>query len=374
MFKGFENGYGIAYKTFNDLEQGWNKNSLREFFALSNIPKHPGILNFYYVNFYKNKPVFATKLLKCTLSTYILNHTMTSDKILNISCQLIDAISHIHKYGFVHRDIKMENILMDENEDIVVCDFGMCRHIDSKDDTNNYSNHVCTLWTKSPQLLNGDKKYDNLIDSWSLGCVLLALSCKNYILKGNDTKSVLKNIQDYLNTSSKLLNIKQSINRTDLPEQFYLLIQSFLEIDTQNRLSVLNANKMELVQKYNYRKPIKELCMPFKEEYVLANNELKFETTEIDTLFKHWIINTLNNFNAHKSTIDKSIDCFVRIKYKTVTTCSAVCSLIFKLNETKQIKSSVWAKIGNVKIFEFLDIEKSIVKELCGKLWTVSEN
>ena len=45
-------------------------------------------------------------------------------EILNIFCDICEAVSQIHKLGIIHRDIKVENILCDDSNNFVLCDFG----------------------------------------------------------------------------------------------------------------------------------------------------------------------------------------------------------------------------------------------------------
>ena len=88
--------------------------------------------------------------------THLQVATIKISDILLWTYQLIDAVNHMHLNGYAHRDIKLENILLDDNNNIVVCDLGMCRQLSSSHIDNNLSSHVCTLWTKAPELL---KKY-----------------------------------------------------------------------------------------------------------------------------------------------------------------------------------------------------------------------
>lgn len=44
--------------------------------------------------------------------------------------QLVDAIQYCHSLGIIHRDLKLENILLDEQDNVKICDFGFARQTD----------------------------------------------------------------------------------------------------------------------------------------------------------------------------------------------------------------------------------------------------
>jgi len=90
--------------------------------------------------------------------------------------QLVSALGYTHQMGIAHRDIKLENILMDKNGQIRLIDFGLC---DSVFDSNGKM-RLCLESVGSPayiapEVLSG-KPYNGLkADVWSAGVVLYAL-------------------------------------------------------------------------------------------------------------------------------------------------------------------------------------------------------
>eukprot|EP00466_Bigelowiella_natans_P019689 jgi/Bigna1/144639/aug1.89_g19347 len=84
-----------------------------------------------------------------------------------IKC-ILEALYYLHKSNILHRDIKGANILISNNGDVKLADFGLARAHDKRGD---YTNRVVTLWYRAPELLLGANKYDSKIDIWSAGCV-----------------------------------------------------------------------------------------------------------------------------------------------------------------------------------------------------------
>lgn len=95
----------------------------------------------------------------------------TKDKIRRISSQLLRALNCLHKMSIMHCDLKPENILFKsvENCEIKLIDFGSCCFMHDEP-----AFYMQTRPYRAPELLLGCE-YDQKIDMWSLGCVLLEL-------------------------------------------------------------------------------------------------------------------------------------------------------------------------------------------------------
>eukprot|EP01117_Protostelium_nocturnum_P013427 TRINITY_DN5007_c0_g1_i1.p1 TRINITY_DN5007_c0_g1~~TRINITY_DN5007_c0_g1_i1.p1 ORF type:complete len:859 (-),score=265.14 TRINITY_DN5007_c0_g1_i1:108-2684(-) len=88
--------------------------------------------------------------------------------------QLIKAVKYCHSIGVVHRDLKLENLLLDNNGDLKVTDFGHAG-IFSKGWDVFSTGMVGSLWHISPEQLNGTPYSGEKIDLWAIGILLYRL-------------------------------------------------------------------------------------------------------------------------------------------------------------------------------------------------------
>jgi serine/threonine protein kinase len=98
---------------------------------------------------------------------------MEPEKVQKIFTQLVGAVSYVHQKCCVHRDLKLENILLDKHENVKLVDFGFTREYEGK---SSYLQTWCgTVCYSAPEMLKGEKYAGEKVDVWSLGIILFAL-------------------------------------------------------------------------------------------------------------------------------------------------------------------------------------------------------
>ncbi|TVY57888.1 putative serine/threonine-protein kinase [Lachnellula cervina] len=110
------------------------------------------------------------------LYNYLLKEgPLPVEKVQKIFTQLVGAVSYVHNSSCVHRDLKLENILLDKNENVKLVDFGFTREYEGK---ASYLQTFCgTVCYSAPEMLKGEKYAGEKVDVWSLGVILYALLC-----------------------------------------------------------------------------------------------------------------------------------------------------------------------------------------------------
>ncbi|XP_039600834.1 hormonally up-regulated neu tumor-associated kinase homolog A-like isoform X3 [Polypterus senegalus] len=88
--------------------------------------------------------------------------------------QLMMAVDHLHRVGVVHRDLKIENLLLDEENNIKLIDFGLSNCAGILGYSDPFSTQCGSPAYAAPELLSR-KKYGPKVDVWSIGVNMYAM-------------------------------------------------------------------------------------------------------------------------------------------------------------------------------------------------------
>uniref|UniRef100_A0A4W6CP95 non-specific serine/threonine protein kinase n=1 Tax=Lates calcarifer TaxID=8187 RepID=A0A4W6CP95_LATCA len=114
-----------------------------------------------------------------------LNVGFSEAEVLHIFCDTCEAVARLHqcKTPVIHRDLKVENILLNDQGNYVLCDFGSATHkvlLPHKDGVTAVEDEIkkyTTLSYRAPEMINlyAGKAITTKADIWALGCLLYKL-------------------------------------------------------------------------------------------------------------------------------------------------------------------------------------------------------
>ena len=106
--------------------------------------------------------------------------------------QIFSAMDYLHKHNMAHRDIKLENILIKDNYEIKIIDFGFGMYNPEK----KLQKFFCGTPNYMPPEIAEKKPYiGQLADMWSLGILVYKIFCADFPFKGKDEKDLYKSIK-----------------------------------------------------------------------------------------------------------------------------------------------------------------------------------
>lgn len=134
--------------------------------------EHIHILPVYDYGVTGNVAYLAMRWLRGGTLTQLLNHgPMMTEHAANMFEQIARGLGYAHSKGVIHRDLKPSNILLDDQGNAYLCDFGLAKMMEGSVNITSDGNLVGTPLYMSPEMLRGDT-IDQRADIYSLGMVL----------------------------------------------------------------------------------------------------------------------------------------------------------------------------------------------------------
>ncbi|GFX14096.1 hypothetical protein TNCV_613011 [Trichonephila clavipes] len=103
--------------------------------------------------------------------------------------QLLRGLAYCHRRKVLHRDLKPQNLLINEKGELKLADFGLARA--KSVPTKTYSNEVVTLWYRPPDVLLGSTDYSMSIDLWGVGCIFFEMVTNQPLFPGSTVEAQL---------------------------------------------------------------------------------------------------------------------------------------------------------------------------------------
>jgi len=132
---------------------------------------HPNIIKLYEYGEWEGGVFVAMELVKGTSLRKILQHNpLPLKKGLQVLLQVCYAISHLHNHGVIHGDLKPENVLLTDQDQVKVIDFGIARVL-SEPETKESKRFAGTPIYMSPETQLDPKKCSVQSDIYSIGII-----------------------------------------------------------------------------------------------------------------------------------------------------------------------------------------------------------
>lgn len=200
----------VAIKSFTRRSEGFGRVDRdvcrREAYFLQEL-HHENIISYHEVIVQKGiGPYFdifvVMEALDSDLHAYMKRgtdeiHPLSPAIVKRFTHMLLKALHYMHEKQIVHRDLKLENILVKRGRRIVkLADFGLARHFSGPLEKKHYN--VVSLAYRAPELLLGTDSYTAAVDMWSLGVVIAEMATGEFLFSGETEWSVLISIYKIL--------------------------------------------------------------------------------------------------------------------------------------------------------------------------------
>lgn len=199
--------------------------------------------------------------------------TLTSEHTRYFLYQLLRGLKYVHSANVIHRDLKPSNLLVNENCELKIGDFGMARGLSSHPEESHsfMTEYVATRWYRAPELLLSLNHYTLAIDLWSVGCIFAEMLGRKQLFPGKHYVHQLQLILSVLGTPPEVLigairadrvrSYVQSLpSRSAVPlaklypqaePEALDLLAAMLRFDPRERISVTQALEHPYLAKYH---------------------------------------------------------------------------------------------------------------------------
>lgn len=214
----------------------------REVHVLSSL-SHPNIVRYFLftednLNFY----IFMELCMGRTLLDKLNQEgKLVDDQVRPIFGQLASAISYLHNRGIAHRDLKLENVIVDNTNKVKIIDFGLSNYIEENQLLTTYCG---SLHYASPEVIMQRPYEGEKTDIWSLGVMLYsmlvgvlpwpldnvnnmisAIMSGHYVIPAFMNPDAANLIKNMLNINSDMRATIEQVEKSNYLEPYFKTIQ-----------------------------------------------------------------------------------------------------------------------------------------------------
>ncbi|KAF9351221.1 Cyclin-dependent kinase catalytic subunit [Mortierella sp. AD094] len=199
-----EGTYGIVYKAtqkasgktvamkkirLENEDEGVPSTAIREISLLKEL-KHVNVVELIEIIHDETKLYLVFEFLDLDLKRYMDREAKATkvdglpmEQVKKYLFQLLQGVEFCHARRILHRDLKPQNLLIDDKKRLKLADFGLARAFGIP--LRTYTHEVVTLWYRAPEILLGSRHYSTAVDMWSVGCIFAEMITRKPLFPGD---------------------------------------------------------------------------------------------------------------------------------------------------------------------------------------------
>jgi len=183
-------------------EEGAPCTAIREVSLLKDL-KHANIVTLHDIVHTDKSLTLVFEYLERDLKQYMddCGAILAMNNVKLFLFQMLRGLAYCHARRVLHRDLKPQNLLINERGELKLADFGLARA--KSVPTKTYSNEVVTLWYRPPDVLLGSTEYSTPIDMWGVGCIFYEMASGRPLFPGSTVEDELHLIFKVLGTPNE---------------------------------------------------------------------------------------------------------------------------------------------------------------------------
>eukprot|EP01022_Parablepharisma_sp_SALTPOND_P008027 TRINITY_DN135091_c3_g1_i1.p1 TRINITY_DN135091_c3_g1~~TRINITY_DN135091_c3_g1_i1.p1 ORF type:complete len:508 (-),score=40.44 TRINITY_DN135091_c3_g1_i1:1141-2664(-) len=251
-----------VYEKYRLLDPQRKRSVNREISVLRKL-MHPNIVQLHETIDTPKQLLLVLELIKGrSMYSYLKSREgrkLKEDEARSLLKQVVSGISYCHQHNVSHRDIKMENLLLEEGGKVKIIDFGFAACVPANEKLKVFCGTPSYM---APEIVNKQEYLGPPADIWSIGVLMYALLCGTYPFKAESERELYKKIARGVYTFPPHI----SMNARDL-------IRKLLQMDPRKRPTGEEVEKDKFfnpnyVEKIDGTEEYKELAAKYGKDII----------------------------------------------------------------------------------------------------------
>ena len=229
--------------------------------------------------------------------------------------QILNAVAFAHSKDIIHRDLKPSNIMIDNNNNIKIMDFGIAKALGNNNITKT-GTKMGTVNYMSPAQIVGDKDIDRRSDIYSLGIVFFEMltgklpynntTSSEFLMMQEIVQSKLPSVKDFypyvpdkVDTAISIATQKNRVDRFKNCDEF---IEFFENENNVNKTELNSSHNQNIIREYSNSYNNSNYSSHDYNSSILEENNVN-ERIQKNKIFPEYLYNELVNFNIENSKL-----------------------------------------------------------------------